>query len=370
MKKTVILVAAFLLFMPGIKALHSGDYTITGTIPERFEGEEVMLFHFEDNKIYRVDTTLVVNGEFGFAGNVKKGELNIISCGNYPDEVVSVEFFLERGEIWINLDSVSSFGGSIMNEYLNEYVQEVALKEQLLAKVYAGLSELNDIERERLAAIIRRDIREGEIFFLKNAILSELGVYMFQDRYKDLGYYDAKKIFEKADERIKGDEEIVYYMAYMDNLHEKLQKENEIFYHQGMPAADMKLIQVDEQELQFSEIWKANEYTLLEFWASWCGPCKQLFPELENLAERLKGTNASLVSVSLDERRSDWVRELNKHDFNWAHYCIAPNEKENVDRYDFVGIPHTVLINNKGVVHAAGHFEDVVEELLQLIKEK
>src|SRR5690606_35410055 len=89
-----------------------------------------------------------------------------------------------------------------------------------------------------------------------------------------------------------------------------------------------------------------GKYVLLDFWASWCAPCRKVIPELKALYEKYKDKNFSIVNVSLDEKREEWLKALTEEQMPWTN-LLAVNglESQVADLYHIRAIPYTLLID-------------------------
>jgi thiol-disulfide isomerase/thioredoxin len=89
---------------------------------------------------------------------------------------------------------------------------------------------------------------------------------------------------------------------------------------------------------------------LIDFWASWCGPCRKENPNVVKLYERYKNAGFTVLSVSLDDNKANWLAAIEKDKLTWP-YHVSDLKKwgnEAAKAYQVSGIPFTVLVDKEG----------------------
>ena len=138
----------------------------------------------------------------------------------------------------------------------------------------------------------------------------------------------------------------------------------------GNPYVDFVSKTTDGKEVNFSEYVEKGKVTLLDFWASWCGPCIQESEDLKTLYDEYHGKGFNVVSVSLDTDRGKWVEAIDKHHLPWVHVSSLKGFKdEGALAYAVQAIPYVVLIDGNGdIVLQNMHgpvLHDKIKELLR-----
>jgi peroxiredoxin len=113
-----------------------------------------------------------------------------------------------------------------------------------------------------------------------------------------------------------------------------------------------------------------GKYILLDFWASWCGPCRQESPTVVKAYQKFKGDKFDILSVSLDDDKEKWLNAIAKDHLTWTHVSDLKAWESSVVRlYQVEGIPATFLLDPKGVVIARDlrgpALENTLQELLK-----
>lgn len=120
------------------------------------------------------------------------------------------------------------------------------------------------------------------------------------------------------------------------------------------PAPEIALPNPDGTEIKLSSL--KGKYVLIDFWASWCMPCRQENPNVIRLYRKFKNKGFTVFSVSLDDNKEAWVEAIAKDGLEWP-YHVSDLLKWNSPMpqlYGFNGIPHTVLINPEGNIIGVG----------------
>jgi peroxiredoxin len=132
----------------------------------------------------------------------------------------------------------------------------------------------------------------------------------------------------------------------------------------GDEAPDFKMM--DENGMTFSLKELRGKYVLVDFWASWCGPCRGENPNVVVAYNKFKNKNFTVLGVSLDEKREAWVNAIKEDNLTWKHVSDLKGwESEIVPLYGFDGIPYNVLIDPNGKILATELREEALLETLE-----
>lgn len=123
------------------------------------------------------------------------------------------------------------------------------------------------------------------------------------------------------------------------------------FKEKGM-APEIALENPQGKIMKLSDL--RGKYVLIDFWASWCGPCRQENPNVVRLYNKYRSENFDIFSVSLDKEKDKWIRAIRADGLIWDNHVsdLKYWDSEVVSKYQFRGIPHTVLIDPEGKIIA------------------
>ena len=96
-----------------------------------------------------------------------------------------------------------------------------------------------------------------------------------------------------------------------------------------------------------------GKYLLIDFWASWCGPCRMENPNVVEAYNEFKGKNFTILGVSLDKDRDSWKKAIAQDHLSWTHISdLKYWNSQAVETFGFQGIPFNVLVDPSGKVIA------------------
>lgn len=119
----------------------------------------------------------------------------------------------------------------------------------------------------------------------------------------------------------------------------------------GIDAPDFSIMGMDGKEIELKDF--AGKYVLIDFWASWCGPCRKEMPNVVKLYEEFKGDNFEIIGISLDTEEKDWKKSIEDMNMTWPQACDFQMWKSPVARsYNVEAVPTVILINPEGKIEA------------------
>ena len=144
---------------------------------------------------------------------------------------------------------------------------------------------------------------------------------------------------------------------YLISLDKRLKSELTTAVGQKAP---LFTIPYAEQEGDFKISDYKGKYVLIDFWASWCGPCRKGIPNLKEIHKAFK--NLEIVSISTDANRDAWEKAVEEEKMPWIQLL---DTKKVSNSFNITAIPHLVIISPEGVIVSRGfyHDEQLWEEL-------
>lgn len=361
-------------------------FTLNGKIIGKDSGKIVLRYAYQ-SKLKR-DTISILNGEFVFNGNIYEPTSADIVSGN---DLNRAFFYLEPGvmNILLTVDKFKEFKltGSKTQE---EKVKLDLLTEQIILRIKKLKSEnsskndslnktadevisnklkttIDDNERqlselsEQLKMIQKNFIRSNPKSFASLSLLSTF------DANEEISLDSLKSMFYKLNETTQN--------SHIGNIIKKnIRKKENIRI--GSTAPDFKAIDfLTNKTVTYSE-FKGKNVVLLDFWASWCVPCREAFPQLKNLYKKYHSKGFVVIAVSsFDFNKKSLLSAIEKDNTNnWLHIPLAERFAEGpdfitkddiYDNYFVQQIPVQILINKDGKIvgHWVGHSKATEEEL-------
>ena len=126
---------------------------------------------------------------------------------------------------------------------------------------------------------------------------------------------------------------------------------------------DFTAVTPEGTELSLSELVGQTDFVLVDFWASWCGPCRRLIPVLKEIYHSQPAGRLQIFSCSVDREEELWRKALEEEQMPWAQ-AREDEAHECSDRYGVEFIPHTVLIDREGKILGINLEEPEIEEIL------
>ncbi len=135
----------------------------------------------------------------------------------------------------------------------------------------------------------------------------------------------------------------------------------------GATAPDFTMNDVNKKPVTLSDY--KGKYVLLDFWASWCVPCRKDNPFLKAAYEKFKDKNFTIISVSVDQDSKSWKQAITKDQLHWTHISDLKSPNKVAELYGVQPIPDNFLIDPQGKIIERGlHGEYLLKRLGDIIK--
>ena len=139
----------------------------------------------------------------------------------------------------------------------------------------------------------------------------------------------------------------------------------------GQPFIDIAQPNADGEQVSLESVVRnpANKYVLLDFWASWCGPCMGEVPHLKKTYDEFRKKGFEIYGVSFDEDRGDWLGAVEQNGMNWLHVSeVKGFDNQAAKDYAIQGIPSNFLIDGQGTIVAKNlRGEALYEKISELL---
>lgn len=343
-------------------ACGGGDsYTLKGSFTGgnsgKFNGKQAVLATSNGDKLVRVDSVVIADDAFTLKGDGKSIDMGFILCEGIE---APMPFVTEKGNINMEIgDKGSKVTGTTANMAFQNLLIGLNNKQISYDKIMASLKKLKAstlLTPEKFASVeqnLNSNKQESEVAvvqFINGNIDNPLAEYIFINYNDKLSPAKAKEVLGTL-KNVRNTAQIEKITKIVDA---------KISTSVGQKYVNITGENIKGKETQLSDfIGKNKQLVLVDFWASWCGPCREFVPALQQISKDNKGL--TIVGVTLDEDKDAWIKATKDLGITWEQ--IKPtNTKEVQAAYGINLIPYVVVVDDQGIIKIAGHFEDVVLE--------
>ena len=382
--KTTKIIMMVLAVMLSATTMAKG-YKITGRLTGNVEGKTIYLCKSgtDEEMKYRpqaIDSTVIRNGQFVFKGKLAEPSLLLLKYfpndnrGDSEDGRIAMRPVLpllmgnEKVNIEANVDDWqedfltavydtydyknTQISGSPLNDLYREYKQgrtDYTKRRSRLSDAFSkqyydknSVTPMDYVVKE----LARQDsAKAATCAFLKDFITRNsdnlAGVVALDESLSQFDKPTIESLVAAISDKMKATQLGQNMMNHANVIKSTAQ---------GAPFADVTLMDADGRDHQLSEYLGKGNYTLLEFWASWCGPCRGSIPHLKQLYGLYHPQGFDIVSVSMDTDNKAWHKALGEEQMKWTQLICKDGFGEVAKTYNFNGIPYCVLIGPKGEI--------------------
>ena len=368
MKKLVI---AASLALSGLAMDAANGYHITGTAAGVEEGDTVFLCEMQGFfSMAPLDTTTIKNGKFEFSGDFDGASTRFILPILNGKATAMGDFLLENADIDITLSNdekvrpiVKTEGAA--NKLQAEYNALMAPYEKEMEKPWDIVTDSTSSKEAKAKAQAIVD----SISDIRKSLTKVFTVAHIPSAYSDYLYVMNQQYFTAPERAIieKKMEEGHHYYYFQQVLDEK---KADMATAVGQTYTDLAMPNPKGKTIRVSDYVKKNKYTLIDFWASWCGPCRAEMPNVVKAYNLYHKKGFEVVGVSFDNNKAAWVKALGQLKMPWPQMsdlkgwgCAA------APIYNIKGIPANVLVDNNGIIVAKNlRGQYLLNELAKLMK--
>ena len=344
--KLLFMFAALVATMPAMA--QQVNYSVDGTYAQ--DGEKIYLIDkLTDNAI---DSMVVAGGKFAFKGAAEKDAFLAVST---EDQKWPIVFFNDGTPVTVNVND-STLKGSPLNERLVKYdLEQDALMKNMRAKISKLSREEIEAQAEEIMAEMNKVIDEQVAFACK--VFQEERNSLIPLLFAQFYFYDnGVEEYEKLVNENLPFSKHPYLKKARDEVAEVLQPESgpkAAFI--GQKFTDLEMADPDGKMHKISELVGEGKWVLVDFWASWCGPCRAEMPNVLEAYNKFHDKGFEVVGVSFDEKKDAWVRAIGQLKMPWLQISDLKGwECAAAPIYKIDGIPDNILIDPQGTIIERG----------------
>ncbi len=366
MIKRIVFLFSILILSGNLRAQDS-SFSIHGKL-EKITAGTIFLNIYESGKTL-MDSALIKNGNFEFKGYVASPFFASLSMPEKPNDYYS--FYIEPVEMTISgrADSLKlwSIKGSPVNDddkMLKERMRTIYLWEAANSKLYEKaykeknkrvMDSLDEVDNKVLSAK-----RKVVAAFVKAHPKSMRAAMAITENY---GYYaeasEVAPLYNFLDKKIK------------NSLKGKeIKRMIDVYTSVAVGKMAPEIIQFTQDSNQLSLSSLKGKYVLVDFWASWCGPCRRENPNIVAAYHQFKDKGFTVFGVSYDTKKDRWLKAIADDHLDWYQVSDLQGWKNATSaRYGIKAIPSNVLLDKNGTIIAKNIFgKYLTEKLSELLK--
>lgn len=389
MNKNFFFAAALLLC--SACASRSEGFVVRGSFPGLRDGMGVSLRSMEGEEIIAVDT--VKGGKFELRGKVTSPKYCNLLIYNSSEpsgmgKMVNTYMYLDNSDLTMKVAHLDSMefvhpflaefsvpkarveGGPLQQEYY-EYRDALLSLQLTLSSVNNEMAMLN-LESEKAGDTPEvYDRKFDELYPRQQAAEEAVDAakmeFIRQHPHSSLSLFVAggllNNTFARTSEEV---EELTRIVSEIDdtvrrpfvlNMLEKARS-----FYKGIAYKDIQLTDAEGQTVKLSQYMQPDHYTLVDFWASWCGPCRWAIPKVERIYKRYDGSRLTVLSVSIDQKLADWKKAVEEEAMPWTQLWAGNREQITAAQqaYNISGIPRLMFIAPDGTIVYSGNNADAL----------
>lgn len=337
----------------------------------------IVLQYLNSNGKSIIDSADIIKNTFFFHGSISEPTISSISY--FPEEINNnsddnfLNIFLENGTIHVDL-SVNDFSSAVISgSKTQQQFERLQIEKDVIRKkireINKAITPENKREQEHLIMDLLYEKNKTDYIFISRNPNSILSAYCLITFHSNLSIDSLEHFFYQLSDEVKSS----YYGKKIQKHLLKI-KSNQI----GKMAPDFKVVNIKGDTINLSDYY--GNYVLLDFWASWCAPCRASNKKLKELFLNYHGNKFEIIGISLDFETKNWKKAVKEDSiFLWQQVLGATdflksrngeiNQDDIIEKYDVASIPYQILLDKEQRIIYKNNQDDGLDELTKKLIE-
>ncbi len=311
------------------------------------------------------DTIAIKDGRFSYEGTADS--VTFCFIGNMEDSIPMLPFFLEEGTIKIVVGKEQK-ETKVTGTHLNDELQKLndaayKMQDEISQQIESFDGDLTEEQQKLIEDKSNEALKKLAELFYKTAeknIDNELGFFLVSNptllnEEQEMVLINKLPVKMRNRPQIKEIEQI---------LKEGVTSNNSIEGVDG-PIPNFSAPDINGNMVSAMDVISKNKFTIIDFWASWCGPCMREMPHMVQLYQLYHEHGLGILGVSLDSDEAAWKEAIKQTGAIWTHICERSQNSEIAQMFGVKAIPFTMIVDQEGKVLASGLTGTNLEDFLR-----
>ena len=344
--KYKVFIVFFMLYIP---TKMMSQFELKGFMDSTFDKDSVYLYIYKHDTKYKTLQTVIKNSQFQFYGKSNPNNISILHIKRNNNDDLYNEVILDNGNInvYLALGNIKIEGSKLNNEY-KSYIDSCSY-------YFGSIKEILDDSDPNKLHLNKRYI------MLNDSLYTYLSNYIIRNINNCIGKSVIKReIMAFPENQFNAFKESVFKLSIKldpfivellkkkeDDI--KLEKKMNRLYDQQL--LDMHLINLNNDTVNFLNVIKNQQYTYVEFWASYCSSCLTRMSNIEQNISKESLSKIQIITISIDDDILLWKKEVGKLKRNWENFIISSNENKKIREEYFIRfIPYNILVKSGKII--------------------
>lgn len=378
MKERIVVFSILFMFI-GVLATAQNKkaekFTYTGSNWDKYNGHRLTMVVLDTSVggTKLMAEQIIKEGKFKVSGSIKYPQNAFFGLYNpNGDFVYKKEFIIEPGKLNIDLDTTTNdivLTGGKYNPIFKDMDKD--------PKYLALLAAFNEFAAATKPEDFKNDPSKGK----KYNELNRAAMKYKMDAYGEIRSnhpdpYARLLAVYHSDRSVKFEEQLselekelgtlpeIAYLRYSARKAQERRMNNQAI-KVGSVIKDFRSASIEGEPFHLATSLKGNKYTLVEFWASWCGPCRAEIPHMKTAYEKFHDKGFEIVSFTLDHEKDRWVKASKEEKLPWVNVGdLLAYKSPVVTLFGISGVPSNYLVDSSGKIIAMNLRQDKLDEKL------